>query len=62
VNDDYYSLAAQVLPVLYLALVLEQRAIGRGGSNVYPVFGVLVKPTAPTRRGRYGIDVRHRSR
>ena len=54
-NADYYSAAAQILPVLYLALIFEQRAIGGTGPNVYSVYGLLVKLTAPPPRVRWGL-------
>jgi hypothetical protein len=46
---DFYSAAAQVLPVLVLAIVFESRAMTGRGPNVYEAFGVPVKMTAPPR-------------
>lgn len=43
---DFYSAAAQVLPVLVLAIVFEYRAMTGRGPNVYEAFGFPVKMTA----------------
>lgn len=42
----FYSAAAQVLPVLVLAIVFEYRALTGSGPNVYEAFGLPVKTTA----------------
>jgi hypothetical protein len=46
---DFYSAAAQVLPVLVLAIVLEYRAMTGSGPNVYEAFGLPTKMTAAPR-------------
>ncbi len=42
-NNNFYLIAAQVIPVLYLAIVFQQRAISGTGPNIYDVFGVPAK-------------------
>ena len=43
---DFYSAAAQVLPVLVLAIVFEYRAMTGRGLNVYAAFGFPMKMSA----------------
>ena len=54
-NDNFYLLSAQVIPILYLAIVFQQRAISGTAPNVNEVFGVPVKTSVTPKWLRYTL-------